>query len=173
MNVPKGFPSGTVVKNLPVNAGAKASFNLRVRNLPWSRKWQPTPAFLPGKFHGQKSLVGYSPWGCQRVGHDWVTEYACSVYILLATLKMELVAVVIPSASSHFSVGAQKWCCNKWNWLCEGRRKAQVWLHEKEWDYDSSWTMSGSRETIWGWIQWTSSEQGPQATLSRRLQGPL
>ena len=27
------------------------------------RKWQPTPVFLPGKFHGQRSLVGYSPWG--------------------------------------------------------------------------------------------------------------
>ena len=28
----------------------------------WSRKWQPTPVFLPGKFHGQRSLVGCSPW---------------------------------------------------------------------------------------------------------------
>ena len=30
---------------------------------PWSRKWQPTPVFLPGKLHGQESLAGYSPWG--------------------------------------------------------------------------------------------------------------
>ena len=30
---------------------------------PRGRKWQPTPVFLPGKFHEQKSLVGYSPWG--------------------------------------------------------------------------------------------------------------
>ena len=29
---------------------------------PWSRKWQPAPVFLLGKFHGQRSLVGYSPW---------------------------------------------------------------------------------------------------------------
>ena len=29
----------------------------------WSRKWPPTPVFLPGKFHGQRSLVGYNPWG--------------------------------------------------------------------------------------------------------------
>ena len=35
----------------------------KVRKIPWSRKWQPTPVFLPEKFHGQKSLVGYSPWG--------------------------------------------------------------------------------------------------------------
>ena len=30
---------------------------------PWRRKWQPTPVLLPGKFHGQRSLVCYSPWG--------------------------------------------------------------------------------------------------------------
>ena len=29
------------------------------------RKWQPTPIFLPGKFHGQRSLAGYSPWSCK------------------------------------------------------------------------------------------------------------
>ena len=31
--------------------------------IPWRRKWQPTPVLLPGKFHGQRSLVSYSPWG--------------------------------------------------------------------------------------------------------------
>ena len=31
--------------------------------LHWRRKWQPTPVFLPGEFHGQRSLAGYSPWG--------------------------------------------------------------------------------------------------------------
>ena len=36
-------------------------FNLWVRNIPWRRKWQPTPVFLPGKSHGQRCLVGYSP----------------------------------------------------------------------------------------------------------------
>ena len=45
--------------------------------IPWRRKWQPTPVFLPGKFHGQKSLVGCSPWGCKRVGQDWATENVC------------------------------------------------------------------------------------------------
>ena len=36
-------------------------FNPWVRKIPWNRKWKPTPIFLPGKFHGQWSLVGYSP----------------------------------------------------------------------------------------------------------------
>ena len=33
---------------------------------PWRRKWQPTPVFLPGKSHGRRILVGYSPWGCKK-----------------------------------------------------------------------------------------------------------
>ena len=38
-------------------------FNPWVRKIPWREKCQPTPSFLPGKSHGQKSLVGYSLWG--------------------------------------------------------------------------------------------------------------
>ena len=40
-----------------------------VVKIPWRRKWQPTPVFLPGKSHGRRSLVGYCPWG-RRVRHD-------------------------------------------------------------------------------------------------------
>ena len=39
----------------------RCMFNPWVRKIPWSRTWQPTPVFLPGKFHGQRSLVGFSP----------------------------------------------------------------------------------------------------------------
>ena len=38
-------------------------FNPWVRKIPWRREWQPTPIFLPGESHGQRSLVGCSPWG--------------------------------------------------------------------------------------------------------------
>ena len=37
---------------------------------PWRRKWQHTPVFLPGKSHGERSLVGYSPWGHKRIRQD-------------------------------------------------------------------------------------------------------
>ena len=40
---------------------------------PQRREWLPTPVFLPEKFHGQKSLVGHSPLGCKRIGHDLAT----------------------------------------------------------------------------------------------------
>ena len=38
-------------------------FDPWVKKIPWRRKWQPISVFSPGKFHGQRSLVGYSPWG--------------------------------------------------------------------------------------------------------------
>ena len=38
-------------------------FGSWVGKILWSKKWQPIPVFLPGQFHGQKSLEGYSPWG--------------------------------------------------------------------------------------------------------------
>jgi len=41
----------------------RLGFNPWVGKMTWSRKWQPTPGFLPGKSHGQKRLAGYSPWG--------------------------------------------------------------------------------------------------------------
>ena len=41
----------------------RPGFDLWVGKIPWRKKWQSTPALLPGKSHGQRSLVGYSPWG--------------------------------------------------------------------------------------------------------------
>ena len=38
----------------------------------------PTPVLLPGKSHGQRNVVGYSPWGHKRVGHHWVTSLSLS-----------------------------------------------------------------------------------------------
>ena len=54
-----------VVKNLAAKAGDSrvAGLILRLGKTPWSRKWQPIPVLLPGKFHGQRSLVGYSSRG--------------------------------------------------------------------------------------------------------------
>ena len=53
-----------VVKNPPANAGdMRHRFGPWVGKIPWRRAWQPTPVFLPGESHGQRSLAGYSPWG--------------------------------------------------------------------------------------------------------------
>ena len=64
-----GFSGDSVVKNLPANAGDVGWIPGSGR-FPWRRKWQHTPIFLPGKFHRQRSLLDYSPWGRKRAGHD-------------------------------------------------------------------------------------------------------
>ena len=61
----RGFPGGSVVKNLPANAGDTDSIPESGRFL-GRRKWKPTPVFFPGEYHGQRSLVGYSPRGCKE-----------------------------------------------------------------------------------------------------------
>ena len=61
----RGFPSGTNGKNStrPCRRHKKLGFDPWVGKVPWRRKWQPAPVFLHGKFHGQRSPVGSSPWG--------------------------------------------------------------------------------------------------------------
>ena len=66
-----GFPGGSEIKNPP------AKQETWVWSPCWKDPpeeiWQPAPVILPGKFHGLRSLVGYSPWG-RRVGHDWAAS---------------------------------------------------------------------------------------------------
>ena len=68
-----GSLGSSLVKNLPASAG-DVGLIAELRKIPWGRKWQPTPVFLPGKFHEQRSLASYSPWGCSRVRHNLATE---------------------------------------------------------------------------------------------------
>ena len=49
-----GFPGGS---------DRRPGFDPWVGKIPWRREWQPTPVFVPRKFHGQRNLAGYSPWG--------------------------------------------------------------------------------------------------------------
>ena len=51
-----------MVETLPAMQDQINGFDPWVGKIPWGRKWQPIPVFFPGEFHGQRSLVGYSPW---------------------------------------------------------------------------------------------------------------
>src|SRR5574337_759071 len=53
----------------------RPGFDPWVRKIPWSRKWQPTPGFLPGKSHGQRNLAGYSPQGCKELDMTELLTY--------------------------------------------------------------------------------------------------
>ena len=54
----------------------RCGFDPWVGKIPWKRAWQPTPVFLPGKSHGQRSLAGYSPWGHKESDITEVTKHA-------------------------------------------------------------------------------------------------
>ena len=56
----------------------RQQFDPWIGKIPWRRKWQPTPVFLPEKFHGQRNLVGYIPWICKELDTTEHT-HTCSI----------------------------------------------------------------------------------------------
>ena len=54
-----------VMQNLPAKRVTRVQS--WVRKIHWKREWLPTPIFLPEEFYVQRSLVGYSPWGCKEL----------------------------------------------------------------------------------------------------------
>ena len=122
----------------------------------WSRKWQPIPLFLPGKFHGQRSLVHYSPWG-HRVGHDWahmhthgstclciyidMRVYVC-IYVCVCIHTYMLVCILMCGQSCP-----TRWHIYIYNFLCvcvyiypSSHLWKGIWIHfqlgsQNRWDY--------------------------------------
>ena len=80
-----------MVKNPPVNTGDQGSIPVLGR-FPWRKKWQLTPVFLPEKSHGQRSVAGYSPWGCTESD---MTERLNST----RTVYLSFCVINIPGAS--------------------------------------------------------------------------
>ena len=67
-----------MVKNLP--ECRRPGYDPWVSKIPWRRKWQSTPVFLPGRFHGLRSLVGYSPWSLNESEMtEWLSTHTHSV----------------------------------------------------------------------------------------------
>ena len=96
------FPGGTNGKestNHPANQ--ETQFDPWVWKLPWRRKWQLTPVFLPGKFHGQMNPAGYSPWGLKESD---TTEHTCHTHTLWSERPVkwsESLSAVSDSSQPH------------------------------------------------------------------------
>ena len=77
------FPGGTSGKESTCQCRRckRHRLNPWVWKIPWRRKWQPTPVYFPGKFHGQ-GLAGYSPWGCKEsVMTQWDLRFILLIHI--------------------------------------------------------------------------------------------
>ena len=93
-----GFSDGSVGKESACNAGDTGDMGRSLsQKIPWRRKWQPTPVFLPGKSHGQRSLLGYySPWGhkeldmTERLSVDYVHSCICYLSFSLSLQTLAL-----------------------------------------------------------------------------------
>ena len=75
-----GFPGGACGKELACQCRRLKilGFSPWVGKIPWRRAWQPTPVFLSGDSHGERNLVGYTPWGSKELDMSEVTWRACT-----------------------------------------------------------------------------------------------
>ena len=83
----------------------KLRLDLWVGKIPWGRAWLPTPVFLPGKSHGERSLVGYSPWGHTESGtakqlriHNVKHTTKYCTHMLLSSLQQS------SSGKTHYAI---------------------------------------------------------------------
>ena len=74
----RGFPGGASGKEPTCQCRRhnRQEFDPWVGKISWRRAWKPTPVFLPGESHGQRSLEVYSPWGCKELDITEATEHA-------------------------------------------------------------------------------------------------
>ena len=125
-----GSPGGSMVKNLPANAGDSEDTDLWVRKVLWRRKWQPTPVFLPGKSHEQRSLAGYNLWACKEsdmTEHTHTTSMITSLTplfysvptISISSLLLEYPALnwLLPLDSTYDLSPGSNWAHSLTSWL--------------------------------------------------------
>ena len=83
-----GFSGGSVVKSQSANVGSIPG----LKRCLGGEKWELTPIFLPGKSHRQRSLAGYSPWGCKRIRCDSAPQQhkPFNTYSIILVERMEI-----------------------------------------------------------------------------------
>ena len=85
-----GFLGGSVSRKSACQC-RRPEFNLWAGKISWRRTWQPPPVFLPGEFHGQRSLVGYSSWGRREL--DTIEQLTHTHSILRFNLATDLLPI--------------------------------------------------------------------------------
>ena len=86
-----------------------------VGKIPWRRAWQPTPVFLPGESHGQRSLVSYSPWGRKELDTtEWLNGYhrgdrASSPHPQISNLRPSAKLLLLRKATESRVLGIRIW----------------------------------------------------------------
>ena len=116
--------------------GGKPRFDPWVRRIPWRREWLPIPVFVPGEFHGQMSMVGYSP----QSGKEWVTTEANNTFPFTAWKCLQFVS----SCRSTFYFPSLLSSTYRIHWASMRNLKA---LDSDRCVFFSSWTMEHFRNS--------------------------
>ena len=113
------FPGRTVEKSPAANTGdgKRCGFNPWVGKIPWRRKWQPTPEFLPGKSHGQRSLVGSSPWG-RTESHmaGWLSTAHTAFRGAHTVFRIHVGRTRLADWAQHTRYSVYTWCICTMSW---------------------------------------------------------
>ena len=132
-------PMAQTVKNLPAMQESQV-WSLGWDN-PWRREWKPTPVFLPGEFHEQRSLVGYSPLATdsQRVGFKWETNtfipappqlqaiISCGECVVAQNAYMLMIQVGEVNQLIRSS-----WMAHGFQHLCDSFFSCEIWLGRED-----------------------------------------
>ena len=102
-----------MVKSLPAVQEMQV-LSLGVGKILWKRKWLPTPVFFPGEFHGQRSLAGYSPWGCKEL--DTTEQLTLSLSLFMEYVHGFVLLLEIPLfLAIHYQIKLEVMASKKWD----------------------------------------------------------
>ena len=106
-------PVAQSVKNLPTMQ--ETGSDPWIGKIPCRRKWKPTPVILPGKFHGRRSLVGYSPWDLKESDmtkqlHFMKKKGKWFQFLLHLSFSTGNPLGLLVFGGSHFCLGEKQWC---------------------------------------------------------------
>ena len=146
-----GFPGSSEGKE-SVCQCRSCGFNSWVRKIPWRRKWLPPPRFLPGKFHGQRSLAGYSPWGLRESDTtEWLSFHASICLYIRVWVFMFPLVVWSNVSNSHDLLKKTVGFCPMKERIGSSRCKHQL-LNAKPWALRQP---DSAKWTLWvGLPQW-------------------
>ena len=116
----------------------RGRFHSWVTMIPWRRKWQPTPVFLPWKFHGQRSLVGWSPCGLKELGTtERLTTHTLHQNISNVLKILELVKILEREKKRESALSNLR--TNSFSNLMNKKKEASIHIEFFCWNYTPGW----------------------------------